>query len=112
MRDELGNPWPQYPIIHRLEYGQKEAASKFGEDPRAYAVQTTRFVGNDEGHVKEVHTVNVKLRIDENGNRIREEIPGTEKVWPADLVLLAIGFNGPEQGLLQQLNVETNPNST
>ncbi|MGB2992467.1 MAG: FAD-dependent oxidoreductase, partial [Paenisporosarcina sp.] len=42
----------------------------------------------------------------------REEIPGTEKIWPADMVLLAIGFSGPEQGLLQQLNIETNPNST
>ena len=112
IRDEMGNPWPQYPVIHRIEYGQKEAASKFGDDPRAYAVQTTRFVGDDQGHVKEVHTVNVKLRIDELGNRIREEIPGTEKIWPADLVLLAIGFSGPEQGLLQQLKVETNENST
>lgn len=112
IRDDVGNPWPQYPVIHRIEYGQKEAASKFGEDPRAYAVQTTRFVGDEHGHVKEVHTVNVKLRIDEEGNRIREEIPGTEKIWPADLVLLAIGFSGPEQGLLQQLNIETNSNST
>ncbi|MGR3763224.1 glutamate synthase subunit beta [Rossellomorea sp. NS-SX7] len=112
IRDEVGNPWPQYPIIHRVEYGQKEAEEVFGHDPRAYAVMTKKFVGDEEGHIKEVHTVNVSLKIDENGNRIREELPGTEKVWPADLVLLAIGFSGPEQGLLKELEIETKSNST
>lgn len=112
LRDEAGNPWPQYPKIHRVEYGQKEAAAAFGHDPRAFAVMTKKFVGDENGAVKEVHTVNVKLKIDEQGNRIREEIPGTEKVWKADLVLLAIGFSGPEQGLIQQLAVETTAKST
>ncbi len=110
-RDEVGNPWPQYPIIHRIEYGQKEAAAVFGDDPRAYAVMTKKFVGDENGHVKEVHTVNVELTTDENGNRLRKEIPGTEKIWPADLVLLAIGFSGPEQGLIEQLEVETDKRS-
>jgi glutamate synthase (NADPH) small chain len=112
MRDEVGNPWPQYPVIHRVEYGQKEAAEVLGEDPRAYAVMTKKFVGDEHGHIKEVHTINVKLRYDEDGNKIRDEIPGTEKVWPADLVLLAIGFSGPEQDLIKELDVETNTNST
>ncbi|PFA63244.1 glutamate synthase [Bacillus sp. AFS015802] len=112
MRDEVGNPWPQYPVIHRVEYGQKEAAEVLGDDPRAYAVMTKKFVGDEHGHIKEVHTVNVKLRYDEDGNKIRDEIPGTEKVWPADLVLLAIGFSGPEQDLIKELEVETNSNST
>ncbi|WP_044339777.1 glutamate synthase subunit beta [Rossellomorea aquimaris] len=112
MRDEVGNPWPQYPVIHRVEYGQKEAAEVLGEDPRAYAVMTKKFVGDEHGHIKEVHTVNVKLRYDEAGNKIRDEIPGTEKAWPADLVLLAIGFSGPEQDLIKELEVETNSNST
>lgn len=106
------NPWPQWPVIHRIEYGQKEAEAVFGDDPRAYAVMTTKFVGDDNGHVKEVHTVNVELVIDEKGGRYRKEIPGTEKVWPANLVLLAIGFKGPEQGLLAKLGVETKANST
>ena len=112
IRDEVGNPWPQYPVIHRVEYGQKEAAEVLGDDPRAYAVMTKKFVGDEHGHIKEVHTVNVKLRYDEDGNKIRDEIPGTEKVWPADLVLLAIGFSGPEQDLIKELEVETNSNST
>ena len=111
-RDVMSNPWPQFPIIHRTEYGQKESAAVFGDDPRAYAVMTKKFVGDDNGQIKEVHTVQVKVIIDGNGNRIRKEIPNTEKIWAADLVLLAIGFSGPEQGLLQQLEVETNTNST
>lgn len=101
------NPWPQWPVIHRVEYGHKEGKAVFGEDPRAYAVMTEKFVGDESGHVKEVHTINVETIIDENGQRVRKEIPGSEKVWPAQLVLLAIGFNGPEQSFLQQLDIET-----
>jgi glutamate synthase (NADPH) small chain len=100
------NPWPQWPVIHRVEYGQKEAVAVFGEDPRAYAVMTKKFVGDENGHVKEVHTINVETETDENGQRIRKEIPGTEKIWPAQLVLLAIGFSGPEPSFLQKMNVE------
>ncbi|WP_018922713.1 glutamate synthase subunit beta [Salsuginibacillus kocurii] len=106
-----GNPWPQWPVVHRIEYGQKEAGAVFGADPRAYMVQTTRFVGDENGHVKEVHTINVKEEFDENGNKTRKEIPGTEKVWPAQLVLLAIGFSGPEQGVLEALGIETDERS-
>ncbi|SDX47606.1 glutamate synthase subunit beta [Salimicrobium album] len=106
-RDEAVNPWPQYPVIHRIEYGQKEAEAVFGDDPRAYAVQTKKFVGDEHGRIKEVHTINVKLKFDEQGNKYREEIPGTEKVWQADLVLLAIGFTGPEQELVEEMGIET-----
>ncbi|WHY00380.1 glutamate synthase subunit beta [Neobacillus sp. DY30] len=108
---EDDNPWPQWPVIHRVEYGQKEAAATFGEDPRAYAVMTKRFVGDENGHVKEIHTINVETTTDENGQRIRKEIPGSEKIWPAQLVLLAIGFSGPEQDLLKKMNVETDNRS-
>ena len=105
------NPWPQWPVIHRVEYGQKEAAAVFGEDPRTYAVMTKKFVADENGHVKEVHTINVETTTDENDQRIRKEIPGTEKIWPAQLVLLAIGFSGPEQIFLQNMNVETDERS-
>jgi glutamate synthase (NADPH/NADH) small chain len=105
------NPWPQWPVIHRVEYGQKEAAAVFGADPRAYAVMTKKFVGDENGHVKEVHTINVETTTDETGQRIRKEIPGTEKIWPAQLVLLAIGFSGPEQSFLKKMNVEIDERS-
>ncbi|MCD7035419.1 glutamate synthase subunit beta [Metabacillus sp. GX 13764] len=111
-RDSAENPWPQYPVIHRVEYGQEENAAVFGKDPRAFAVMTKKFTGDENGHIKEVHTINVELKIDENGNRTREELPGTEKIWPADLVLLAIGFSGPEQQLIQEMGIETSGKTT
>ncbi|MBN8236290.1 glutamate synthase subunit beta [Halobacillus kuroshimensis] len=107
VRDNETNPWPQYPIIHRIEYGQKEAEAEFGKDPKAYAVMTKKFVGDENNRIKEVHTIDVALSYDEKGNKVRTEIPGTEKVWKADLVLLAIGFSGPEQDLIEKLGIET-----
>jgi glutamate synthase (NADPH) small chain len=112
VREMETNPWPQYPKIHRVEYGHKEAGRVFGSDPRAYTVMTKKLVGDDYGNVKEVHTMNVKLCYDGAGNKIRKEIPGTDKVWPADLVLIAIGFRGPEQTLLQHFGVNTTDKST
>ena len=42
------NPWPQWPNIYRLDYGQEEAKARFGDDPRTYLIMTQRFVGDDE----------------------------------------------------------------
>ncbi|MDC3415935.1 glutamate synthase subunit beta [Aquibacillus salsiterrae] len=106
-RQEAENPWPQWPVIHRTEYGHKEAQAALGKDPRAYTVVTKKFVGDSNGHVKEVHTIEVEEVIDENGNRMKKEISGTEKVWPAQLVLLAIGFTGPEQELIKEMGLKT-----
>jgi glutamate synthase (NADPH/NADH) small chain len=99
------NPWPQWPKVYKLDYGQEEAAALFGADPRKYAIQTTRFVGDAEGHLAAIHTMNVEW-VRDNGRTIPRNEPGTEKVWPAQLVLLALGFSGPEGGLLEQLGVE------
>jgi len=99
------NPWPQWPRIYRVDYGQEEAAAVFGADPRKYAVVTKRFVGDAAGNVKGLQTVEVEWK-PENGRMIMRELPGTEKEWPADLVFLAMGFLGPEKpGLLSQLGV-------
>ncbi|NKQ34914.1 MAG: glutamate synthase subunit beta [Chloroflexi bacterium] len=97
------NPWPQWPRIYRLDYGQEEAQAVFGDDPRRYLVMTKRFVGN--GRVQGVETINVTWETDGWRPQL-VEIPGTEKVWPAQLVLLAMGFTGPENGLLDQLGVK------
>jgi len=99
------NPWPQWPRIYRLDYGQEEAAALYGADPRKYAVVTKRFIGDASGNVKGLHTVEVEWK-PENGRMIMRELPGTEKEWPADLVFLAMGFLGPEKpGLLTELGV-------
>ena len=105
------NPWPQWPKVYVMDYGQREAAEKFGDDPRAYSVVTKKFVGDADGHVKEAHTVNVEWAKSETGQFLMKEIAGTEKVWPAQLVMLAMGFLGPEDTLLNALKVERDPRS-
>jgi len=99
------NPWPQWPKIYRLDYGQEEAQALFGDDPRLYSIQTTKFVGDSTGNVKEIHTVRVEW-VKDNGRTVPRNVPGSEKVFPAQLILLAMGFSGPENQLLDQLGVD------
>ncbi len=105
------NPWPQWPKVYFLDYGQQEVAAKFGGDPRRYCITTTRFVGDSAGHVKEAHTVEIEWLAGNNGRPHMREIPGTEKVWPVQLVLLAMGFLGPEEAVLGQLGVDRDERS-
>jgi glutamate synthase (NADPH/NADH) small chain len=100
------NPWPQWPRIFRTDYGQEEAATLQGSDPRVFCINTKRMVGDAEGRVRELHTVQVEWVRGADGRLGPKEIPGTDKVYPADLVLLALGFVGPEkEGLLADLGV-------
>ena len=106
------NPWPQWPRIYRSDYGHEEAAARFGDDPRVFAILTKKFIGDDDGNLPAVQTVNIKWKKPERGGRPSfEEIPGSEKTWPAQLVLLAMGFLGPEQYLVEQLGLETDDRS-
>jgi glutamate synthase (NADPH/NADH) small chain len=105
------NPWPEWPKIYRLDYGQEEAQAVFGSDPRVYLTTAKKFIGDDKGHLKEVLTVEIKWDKDAQGRFVPKEVPGTEKVRPAQLVLLAMGFLGPEQHLLEKLAVERDPRS-
>jgi glutamate synthase (NADPH/NADH) small chain len=90
-----------------MDYGQEEAAALQGGDPRQYGVLTKKFVGDAQGNVREVHTVRVEWTRGADGRFGPKEIPGTEKVFQADLVLLALGFVGPErEGLLTDLGVK------
>ncbi len=105
------NPWPEWPKTYKLDYGQEEAAAKFGDDPRVYLTTATKFEADDKGHVKAVHVVNVEWKKNDKGQFGPVPVPGTEKVLPAQLVLLAMGFLGPEQPLLDSLGVERDPRS-
>ena len=105
------NPWPQWPNVYKLDYGQEEAQARFGDDPRTYLVMTQKFVADDEGNVKELHTVSIEWDKDENGRFVPKPIEDTEKVWPADVVLLAMGFRGPEDAAIDQLGVERDERS-
>lgn len=105
------NPWPEWPKVYKLDYGQEEAAARFGGDPRQYLVTAKKFEDDGNGNVKAVHIVSVEWTKNEQGQFIPKEVPGSEKVLPAQLVLLAMGFLGPEEQLLDQLKVEKDPRS-
>ena len=108
---EPDNPWPEWPKIYRLDYGQEEVKARFGDDPRIYLTTGEKFLGDERGQVKEMHIYDVEWTKDEKGAFNPKRVPGTEKALPADLVLLAMGFLGPEETVLKQLGVEQDPRS-
>ncbi|QOS91269.1 MULTISPECIES: glutamate synthase small subunit [Bacillales] len=101
------NMWPAYPNVFSLDYAYEEAEAKFGADPRQYSIQTKKIVADENGNVKELHTISMEKIKSEDGMYIFKEVPGTEKVWPAQFVFIAIGFEGTEMPLLTQFGVET-----
>ncbi len=104
------NPWPQWPRVLRTDYGHEEAAARFGNDPRHYCLLTREFMGDEHGHVRAVKTIDVQWT-GTNGKFCLAEVPGTEKIWPANLVLLAMGFLGPEDTIAKRLGLETDARS-
>ncbi|MBU3758478.1 MAG: glutamate synthase subunit beta [Candidatus Omnitrophica bacterium] len=100
------NPWPEWPKVYKMDYGQEEAAAVFGADPRRYLVTAKKFEADDQGSLKAVHIVGIEWQKDAQGRMAPREIPGTEKVLPAQLVLLAMGFLGPEETVLKGLQVD------
>ncbi len=103
------NPWPEWPLVFKMDYGQEEAAAVFGADPREYLVSTKQLVGDAQGNLQAIHTIQVKWEKSADGRMNLVEVAGTEKVLPAQLVLLAMGFTGPEKTLLEQLTLDTDP---
>jgi NADPH-dependent glutamate synthase beta subunit-like oxidoreductase len=100
------NPWPEWPRIYRIDYSHAETKAKLGHDPREYSIMTKEFVEDGQGRVKGIKTALVDWS--KPGEKAPfSEVPGSEKIWPADLVLLATGFLGPETGLGEMLGVET-----
>ena len=94
------NPWPQWSNVFRVSSAHEEGGV------REFSINTRRFLGDDRGRVRALETVQVEMKAD-NGRMQFVEIPGTEKIYPAQLVLLAMGFSGPERrGMLEQLGVE------
>jgi len=110
-RDHKNNPWPEWPKTLKVDYGQEEAAAKFGGDPRIYLTTATKFEADANGQVKAVHTVQVEWVKNDKGQMIPKNVPGSEKILPAQLVLLAMGFLGPEQPLLEALKVDRDARS-
>ncbi len=104
-------PWPTYPRLFKSDYGHEESEAKFGPDPREYSILTKEFLSDGNGRLRGLRTVRVEW-VSKPGQRpAMEEIPGSEEEWKADLVLLALGFLGPEQPLVEKLGLETDSRS-
>ena len=100
------NPWPRWPAVKKIDYGQQEAIYTQGKDPRTYEINTLKFNGKD-GHVTSLDTVLINWEFPEGGGRPSPvPIKGTEKNYPADLVLLSMGFTGPENYLMDAFKVK------
>jgi NAD(P)H-dependent glutamate synthase small subunit len=91
------NPWPLWPRIYRVDYGHAEAAQKYGDDPRVYSIMSKTFLKDAQGNLTGIVTVNVDDKL--------KEIPGTEKTWEADLILLSMGFLQPEHYINEALGM-------
>ena len=98
------NPWPEWPLILRTDYGHEEVIARFGSDPRTYSVATKQFIDDGNGNVKALKIIEVKW-VKKAGRWGMSEIEGTEKTLEADLVLLAMGFLGPETYVAEALNI-------
>ncbi|XP_055603052.1 uncharacterized protein LOC129751528 [Uranotaenia lowii] len=100
------NPWPQWPKIFRVDYGHEEVRVKWGKDPRQYSTTTKEFVSDGNGHIKGVNTIEVEWTQSPTGQWSMKEVAGTEKYFPADLILLAMGFLGPEKVAPTEMKLE------
>lgn len=99
-------PWPLYPRLLKHDYGHEEASAVFGRDPREYAILTKEFLSDDRGNVRAARTVRVRWEKEQNGRWNMTELPGSEEEFKADLVLLAMGFLGPEDTIVDNFGVE------
>ncbi|MEC7487210.1 MAG: glutamate synthase subunit beta [Verrucomicrobiota bacterium] len=104
------NPWPEWPKTYKMDYGQEEAAAIQGEDPRQYLVSSSKFEGDDDGNVKAVHIHDIEW-VSDNGRYIPKKVEGSERVISADLVLLAMGFLGPEATIVEELGLDQDARS-
>ncbi|KAI9277575.1 hypothetical protein BY458DRAFT_554293 [Sporodiniella umbellata] len=100
------NPWPQFARIFRVDYGHSEVQAHFGKDPREYCVLSKEFVSDSDGNVKGINTVRVEWTKDDSGRWSMKELEGSEQFFEADLVLLSMGFLGPEEAVVKQLELK------
>lgn len=103
------NPWPQWPRIFRVDYGHSEVRNHYGKDPREYCILSKEFIGDDEGNVIAIKTVRVEWKKSESGVWQMNEIPNSEEIFEADLVLLSMGFVGAE---ISKFEIKKSPRGT
>jgi len=97
------NPWPLFPRIHKVDYGHEESIEILGKDPREYSISGKEFIRDKNGKLTGIKTVMVDSAF--------QEIKGTEKTWKADLILLAMGFLGPENYINKEIDIDLDERS-
>lgn len=103
------NPWPEWPRVLKTDYGQEEAASVFGKDPRIYTTTVSEFIKDKKGKLTKVKLVSLKSETDKKtGRRKMVPVEGSEKVVKCELVLIAAGFLGSEQYVRDAFKVDCN----
>jgi glutamate synthase (NADPH/NADH) small chain len=103
------NPWPQWPLVCKTDYGQEEAIAVFGHDPRIYTTTVKEFKKDKKGKLCKVVTIQLESKVDEaTGRRMMVPVEGTEKELPCELVLIATGFLGTQKYLTDAFGVEVN----
>ncbi len=110
-RRPADNPWPEWPRVLRTDYGQEEAIAVFGSDPRDFCISTRKFIGDEQDRVSGLQTVQLEWTKGQYGRMTSLAIEGTQKVFPAQLVLIAAGFLGPDDQLINQLGIERDERS-
>lgn len=102
------NPWPQWANILKEDYGQEEYIAKYGEDPRKYLTSVKEFIGDEDGNIKKAIIVNVEWKTLDDGRVIPVQVENSEKEIEVDLVLIAMGFLGSEEYLVENLGLQLN----
>ena len=97
------NPWPIFPRVRKVDYGHEESAELFGKDPRVYSISGKEFLRNEDGTLRGIKTVEVDNNF--------KEVKGTDREWEADLILIAMGFLGPEHYVSKSLSIDLDERS-
>jgi glutamate synthase (NADPH/NADH) small chain len=100
------NPWPLWPHIYRTDYGHEESQERFGKDPREFSLLSKEFLVDEHNKLTGLKTINLDWEETSLGQQSMKEVKGTEEIWEADLIFLAMGFVGPEQYLLDKMKVK------
>lgn len=106
-----GNPWPEYPRVLKVDYAQEEAIAKYGKDPRNYLINAVEITRGADGAVTGIITEQIVWTKDESGRMVPKPVENTRKTWKADRIVIAMGFLGPEDTLVQAMSLDRDARS-
>lgn len=105
-RSEM-NPWPEWPKVKKTDYGQSEAIAVFGSDPRIYQTTVKEFIKDEKGQLKQAVLISLQPK-ENNGKVTMLPVKGSERTIDVDVVLIAAGFTGCEEGIVKAFDLQLN----